>query len=81
VVSANREELERVVASVSAWPERDRITLARKILETVERQPVVKARGYTAQEVIDLLKMPGPAPDDAECRQIVEEELIRKYGS
>jgi hypothetical protein len=80
VVSVNREELQRVVASVSAWPERDRITLARKILETVEGPTKNAGRGYTSQQVIDLLKMPQPAPDDAHCQAIVEEELMRKYG-
>jgi len=33
-----------------------------------------------AEEVIELLKMPQPAPDDAACDQIVEEERLRKYG-
>ena len=37
-------------------------------------------RGFSADEVIALLKMPQLAPDDAQCRQILEEELLRKYG-
>lgn len=37
-------------------------------------------RGFSADEVIALLHMPQPAPDDAQCQQIVEEELLRKYG-
>ena len=37
-------------------------------------------RGFSSDEVITLLNMPQPAPDDAECQQIVEEELLRKYG-
>ncbi len=37
-------------------------------------------RRFSADEVIALLKMPQPAPDDAQCRQILEEELTRKYG-
>ncbi len=80
MVSANREEFERVITRVSAWPEHDRITLARKILETVEGRPDQERRGYTAQEVIDLLKIHGPAPDDPQCQQILEEELVRKHG-
>lgn len=42
--------------------------------------PTQGKRGYTADEVIALLQMPQPAPDDAECQQILEEELLRKYG-
>ncbi len=37
-------------------------------------------RGFSADEVIALLKMPQPVPDDAQCRQILEEGLTRKYG-
>ena len=37
-------------------------------------------RGFTADEVIAQLQMPQPAPDDAQCRQILEDELLRKYG-
>ena len=37
-------------------------------------------RGFSADEAIALLKMPQPAPDDAQCQQILEEELLRKYG-
>jgi hypothetical protein len=37
-------------------------------------------RGYTADQVIAMLQIPQPAPDDAQCQQILEEELLRKYG-
>ena len=36
-------------------------------------------RGFSADEVIALLKIPQPVPDDAQCQQILEEELLRKH--
>ena len=36
MISTNHDELQKVIASVPDWPALDRITLARKILETVE---------------------------------------------
>ncbi len=65
MVSLNPDELQDVVASVAGWPAQDRITLARKILETVEETSLPVARGMRAEEVIELLKMPQPAADDA----------------
>jgi len=80
MVSVPTDELQKVVETVAGWPAHDRITLARKILQTVEETSTPVTRGMRAEEVIELLKMPQPAPDDAACDQIVEEERLRKYG-
>ena len=78
MIAIAQEEMRDVLSRVVNWPPRDRIVLARKILETVESMPRT-TRGYSADEVIALLKMPQPAPGDAECQQILEEELLRNY--
>lgn len=62
------------------WPAHDRIKLARNILETVEDTAKPASRGLRGEEVIRLLQIPQPAPDDDECDQIVAEERLRKYG-
>jgi hypothetical protein len=82
MTNVHHQEILEVVGRVANWPPADRINLARKILETVET-PTEKrtSRGFSAAEVIALLKMPQPAPDDAECKRILEEELLRKYSS
>jgi hypothetical protein len=80
MVAIANEEMRVVLSQVSSWPVSDRIMLARKILETVETAPPRATRGYSAEEVISLLAMPQPAPDDAECRRILAEELVRKHG-
>lgn len=74
-------EMTNVLMQVADWPEQDRIVLARTILATVEPASSPVMRGYSAEEVIALLKMPQPASNDAECRRILEDQLLRKHGS
>ncbi|HQX52022.1 MAG TPA: hypothetical protein PLR25_19040 [Planctomycetaceae bacterium] len=80
MISINRDELQKVIASVAEWPAHDRITLARKILETVEDTATPATRGLRGEAVIKLLQIPQPAPDDDECDRMVAEERLRKYG-
>jgi len=79
MISINHDDLQKVIASVADWPVHDRIKLARKILETVEEPTMPAARGLKGEEVIDLLQIPQPAPDDNECERIVQEERLLKY--
>ena len=80
MISINRDELQKVIASVADWPANDRITLARKILETVEETDTPTSRGLRGEEVIKLLSIRQPAPDDDACDRIVEDGRLRKYG-
>jgi len=80
MISINSDAVEKVVASVADWPAHDRIVLARKILETVEQPLPAKSRGLRAEEVIDLLKIPQPAPNDGECDLIIEQARLGKNG-
>jgi hypothetical protein len=81
VIVIAQAEMTNVLRQVANWPEQDRVALARTILATVEPAASRTTCGYSAEEVIALLKMPQPAPSDAECRQILEYELLRKHGS
>ena len=74
-------EMTHVLKQVADWPEQDRVVLARTILATVAPTASRAIRGYSADEVIALLKMPQPALGDVECRQILEDQLLRKHGS
>ncbi len=80
MVSINTEQLQEIVASVADWPVHDRILLARKILETVDKPHRPETRGLRAEEVVELLKMPQPAPSDEECERIVEQARLARYG-
>ena len=80
MITAAPSEFENVLEQVGQWPISDRIALARKILESAIPNTADASRAYSAEEVIALLKMPQPAPDDAECEHILEDELLRKHG-
>ena len=73
-----RTDFTDILSLVANWPVEDRIVLARKILETVGETP--HRDGRSADEVIQLLNITGPIPNDDECQQILEEELHGKYG-
>ena len=75
-----RTEFSDILSQVANWPAEDRVVLARKILETVGEIPRRRSSGRSAEEIIRLLNIPEPPPNDAECQQILEEELLRKYS-
>jgi len=80
MVAIAKKEIQDVLSQVASWPAGDRIVLARKILETVVPGPQGLPRGLSAEEVIAQLNVPQPAPDDAACEHILEDELLRKHG-
>ena len=75
--TAKATELTDVLNRVKTWPTTLRITLARKILESLDtaeepaEAPPAKTRGFSAAEVQDLLKTNRPSPDD-ETVQVLE---------
>ncbi len=72
-----------IIECVKTWPATMRVTLARRILETIDApsvpEPVRRQRGPTAAEVAAMFKIDKPAPSDEECQRILEEELSEKY--
>ena len=82
MTNVEHQEISEVVARVAAWPPAERITLARRILETVETVGEKRSsRGYSAAEVIALLQSRQPAPDDHTVRRWIDEHRTEKYGS
>lgn len=83
-------ELDEVLERVKTWPAPGRLTLARRILETLERPadkvenldrpPEGPTRGWPVERALGLLRTDREPPDDEECRRIVEEERWKKYG-
>jgi hypothetical protein len=84
--TAEAAELTDVLNRVSAWPTTLRITLARKILESLDKaegpaaHPPAKTRGLTAAEVQGLLKTDRPPPDDETVQRWIDERRTEKYG-
>lgn len=74
-------ELAEIADRVKSWPVDMRIALARRILETAGTPTILETpRTLSLDQVIGILKSEAPAPSDEECRRIIEEERLRKYG-
>jgi hypothetical protein len=76
---ADQEEIAEVFHRVSAWPEESRRLLVAMIEGrlTGEWQPL-RSEGRSSS-LHGLFKTEAPPPTDEECRQILEEELLRKH--
>ncbi len=71
----------KVLDHVSAWSPAQRITLARRILESLETGPVSEPlRARSLKDLVGMLKTDFTSPGDVECKNILEQELINKYG-
>jgi hypothetical protein len=72
---------DRILGEVRAWPVQDRLALAREILQTLEGsfldQP---ARRKPLRNLLGVVMLSRPAPGDEECQELLEGELLRKYG-
>jgi hypothetical protein len=78
--TAEANDLSDVLNRVKDWPPAQRITLARRILETVETHPTgAPPRTGSLKGLIGILKTGAPPPTDDECRAMLEEELIKKH--
>jgi hypothetical protein len=74
--TVSRTEIDEVFDRVEAWPEEARRDLLEMILGTLNGAPKPQAK---LRKRLGLLKTDGPPPTDEECRQILEEELMRKH--
>ena len=68
---------------VSAWPPEQRLALATRLLESVERHRELaaapKERQEALRQLIGIWKTEQP-PSDAEVEQILEQERLKKYA-
>jgi len=75
------DRLTDVLHQVSTWSPAQRIALARRILESLEAQTVSgPPRARSLEDLVGLLKSDSAPPSDVECKNILEEELMNKYG-
>ena len=80
--TAEANEVADILSRIKTWSVPSRITLARHILESVERGPVIEPppRKRPVSHLIGLLKADAASPTDEEVERIIEEERLRKYG-
>jgi len=82
MASVEPTEYASVLEIIRQWPPESRRDLVRDVIKTIAVQaPVRTSRGFSAAQARGLLKTDRPAPTDEECDRILEEELIKKYGS
>ncbi|MGO9597143.1 MAG: hypothetical protein ACLP7Q_03885 [Isosphaeraceae bacterium] len=77
------DQMSEVLQRVIAWSPADRITLARRILETLEPKTLTAApvgRGRSFEEIREQFQTDSPVPDDATVRRWISEERLEKYG-
>ena len=75
------KEMFEVLQRVKTWQPDMRIDLARRILETVvPSRPPPPPQTMTLEEIQAIMKTDKPPPTDEECRKIIEEERMKKYG-
>jgi hypothetical protein len=77
------DQMSKVLQLVIGWSPADRITLARRILETLESTTLTAApvgRGRSIEENREQFGTDSPVPDDATVRRWISEERMEKYG-
>ena len=75
------KEVFEVLQRVKTWKPEMRIDLARRILETVVPDQILPPpQTMTLEEIQAIMKTDKLPPTDEECKKILEEERIKKYG-
>ncbi len=79
--SANLKEIFEVWNRVRVWEPEMRIDLARRILETVGPSQIQPSpQTMSLDEVVGIAKTDALPPTDEDCKKILEEERMKKYG-
>ena len=75
------KQIFEIVHRVRQWDADARIELARRILETVvPPRPPKPPKTMTLEEMRAIVRTDNPPPTDEECKKIIEEERLKKYG-
>ena len=83
------QEVATVLETVKTWPTELRISLARRILETVETTAVpttdasaaeINLRGKPVEELIGLGAGSGEPPSDKQVAEWIDEHRLEKHG-
>lgn len=78
----NSKKMFEVLNRVRTWEPEMRIDLARRILETVVPEQILPPpQTMTLEEIQAIMKTDKRPPTDEECKNILEEERLKKYGT
>jgi hypothetical protein len=70
-------ELQDVWGRIKDWPEELQISLASKILASLQQEPACPQKPLA--DLVGVLACDGPPPTDEEVRTILDEERTRKF--
>ena len=77
------QNLTNIWREVSSWPPEQRLALATRLLQSLQREEeplaISKERQEAFQQLIGIWKTEQP-PDDEQVEQILEQERMKKYG-
>ncbi|MBY0523952.1 MAG: hypothetical protein K2R98_11170 [Gemmataceae bacterium] len=80
--SALTDDVTDMLNRVSTWPPDKRLSLAQRLLATLEHDLAPQARPRKSLgDLLGLLQQQGPPPTDEECAKILDEERLKKYAS
>jgi hypothetical protein len=75
---AERDEVQQVWGKVQAWPQPLRLSLATKILQSIEAEQMRPKKSLA--DLVGILATDQPPPTDEDVERILEEERMKKYG-
>jgi predicted solute-binding protein len=71
------DELQDVWSRIQSWPEPMRLSLASRILHSLEQEQLKRAARKTLRDLVGMWDTGGPALADDEVDRVVAEERIR----
>lgn len=79
MVSAVNDPVAEAWEKVSSWPAPWRLTLATRLLNSLDVSPLRHMSTGTPSDLVGAWKVPQP-PSDGDVERILDEERQRKYG-
>ena len=80
MTTVETSELLDVWGRVSRWPEAMKLSLASRILHSLQQRTDEPADRKSLRDLIGLWDRGQPPPTDEEVARILEEERMKKYG-
>ena len=77
----DRDQMSEVLDRVNTWPPARGSPSRGGSWNPWRLGPSQSSPARSLKDLVGLLKTDAPPPTDEECRNILEEELMRKYGN
>ena len=74
----HQDDIQQVWDRIKVWPQPMRLSLASKILQSLEAEQTRPKKSLA--DLVGILETDKPPPTDEEVERILEEERMRKFG-